>query len=208
VDKPKTVRANLIGQVFGRLTVVKFAGYYHWGNKQKHTQWYCKCSCGNPKLVGPVQGRALRRGRILGKTPSCGCARGHSKRALAGKNGFTLLWNTYLAGAKKRNLAFALSKSLFKDLTQKDCFYCGAKPSAIKTQGYSAEGRAHAAYVYNGIDRVDSKKGYYKTNVVTACRVCNRAKNSMSTAEFASWLERLFNNKAYKKVKSLARKGK
>lgn len=54
---------DLKGQTFGRLTVVKRAP-----NKKERACWWCRCSCGNPKLV-PVLGMHLRSGN----TKSCGC---------------------------------------------------------------------------------------------------------------------------------------
>lgn len=57
-------RDNLIGEHFGRLTVLKFYGT----NSCGHSLWECKCSCGN--LV-TVAGTNLKRGL----TTSCGCKR-------------------------------------------------------------------------------------------------------------------------------------
>lgn len=46
-------------------------------------------------------------------------------------------------------------------------------------------------FLYNGIDRVDSKKGYVAGNVVTCCRNCNQAKSDKSIDEFEEWAIRL-----------------
>lgn len=54
---------DLTGQKFGRLTVVKRAP-----NKGTHACWWCRCNCGNSKLI-PVIGTHLR----TGNTKSCGC---------------------------------------------------------------------------------------------------------------------------------------
>ena len=54
---------NLIGQKFGKLTVIKKAP-----NKNNRTAWYCKCDCGNPELI-IVQGKLLKNGSVK----SCGC---------------------------------------------------------------------------------------------------------------------------------------
>lgn len=55
---------NLIGNVFGKLTVFSFSG------KDKHGQllWLCKCECGNKSVK---VGKRL----LSGKTKSCGCSR-------------------------------------------------------------------------------------------------------------------------------------
>lgn len=56
-------KINLIGQQFGRLTVIEPAE-----NKGKRTQWLCKCECGNIKICLTD---SLRSGRCK----SCGCLR-------------------------------------------------------------------------------------------------------------------------------------
>lgn len=53
---------NLIGQKFGRLTVIKRAD----NDKYGHTQWLCQCECGNQKVIA---GSSLKKGL----TKSCGC---------------------------------------------------------------------------------------------------------------------------------------
>jgi hypothetical protein len=57
-------RVNLIGQVFGKLTVVADAG----ANSRRQSLWECLCSCGNKSVV---QGYSL----VSGNTKSCGCFR-------------------------------------------------------------------------------------------------------------------------------------
>jgi len=57
---------DLIGQRFGKLEVVNFAGV----NKFNKALWYCKCACGGEKIA---IGTTLRSGRII----SCGCLEGY-----------------------------------------------------------------------------------------------------------------------------------
>ena len=54
-------RVNLVGHVFGRLTVIRLLGTH----KNQH-YWKCECSCGG---VAEVPTRSLRNGN----TSSCGC---------------------------------------------------------------------------------------------------------------------------------------
>jgi AP2 domain len=62
------------GKVYGKLTVLRKSEKYPKG----HTQWFCKCECGN---TCNVQGRFLREG----STKSCGCIAKESARELASK---------------------------------------------------------------------------------------------------------------------------
>jgi hypothetical protein len=80
----------------------------------------------------------------------------------------------YQADAKKRGLEFLLDPRLFEDLVKDNCFYCGAAPTPI-----------------NGVDRVDNSLGYFLGNVVTACRMCNRAKDTHSKKHFEEWAVRV-----------------
>lgn len=57
---------NLVGQRFGRLVVVARGSSTVHPSGQRHTQWNCRCDCGNEALVAA---QSLRRG----VTQSCGC---------------------------------------------------------------------------------------------------------------------------------------
>lgn len=63
-------RNNLVGQTFGRLTVVKDDGTRTSGQAIK---WLCRCECGAYKHV---KGSHLKRGRVK----SCGCLNDELKR--------------------------------------------------------------------------------------------------------------------------------
>jgi hypothetical protein len=62
---------NLIGQQFGRLTVIAFS------HSDERAMWVCRCECGNEKLVASKLLTA-------GQTKSCGCLRGTHHQAAAG----------------------------------------------------------------------------------------------------------------------------
>jgi hypothetical protein len=57
-----SVFINLVGRVFGRLTVKKCAGQNKWG----HAMWFCVCACGTKYKA---LGQCLKRGDCS----SCGC---------------------------------------------------------------------------------------------------------------------------------------
>jgi hypothetical protein len=59
-------RLQLIGQTFGRLTVIGNAPNYVSPGGQRHSQWLCRCECGIEKIL---KGSDLRSGAIK----SCGC---------------------------------------------------------------------------------------------------------------------------------------
>lgn len=55
-------RIDLTGRVFGRLTVIEYAG----SDKKWQAFWRCRCECGNETVV-------LGRDMVRGHTLSCGC---------------------------------------------------------------------------------------------------------------------------------------
>lgn len=58
-------RLEIIGKVFGRLTVEKYVG----SNSHGQAVWECSCACGGRKNA---LGYLLKRGEVK----SCGCLRG------------------------------------------------------------------------------------------------------------------------------------
>ena len=77
------------------------------------------------------------------------------------------------AGAKNRNIEFCLTDIQVKDLLSKTCIYCG---------------KEHA----DGIDRVDSLKGYTIENCVPCCQYCNRMKSDYSLEFFKNHIKQIY----------------
>lgn len=59
-------KENLIGQKFGRLTVMDYAEDHIQKSGKHRTQWKCVCSCGNTVIVQSFNLKS-------GNTKSCGC---------------------------------------------------------------------------------------------------------------------------------------
>ena len=78
--------------------------------------------------------------------------------------------NIYKKNAKKRNIDFNLTKEDFYFLTQQKCHYCGDMKE------------------YNGIDRIDSNKGYELNNCVPCCEICNKMKLDYS---YDFWIDHM-----------------
>jgi hypothetical protein len=77
-----------IGQRYGRLTVIEFAG-----TKKKQSYWLCRCDCGTEKVIGssPLES---------GHTVSCGCKSREGSEAIHG-GAKTRLYNIWV-GMKQR----------------------------------------------------------------------------------------------------------
>lgn len=175
-------KINLIGKRFSRLVVIQEAE-----KRNNRICWRCRCDCGNEK---DIRGWALRGGG----TKSCGCLniekaikQGKSRAKPLGEASKRILYNNYYQAAKMKSMDFALSLDDFGSLTKQNCFYCGIPPQQI-VSGH----RLNGSYKYNGIDRIDSSKGYILGNVVSCCKYCNFAKHEMTQKEFFEWIIKVY----------------
>lgn len=170
---------EIIGKKFGRLTVLEYI--------DRNKGYLCECDCGNKTNA---RSWSLKTGRH----ESCGCL---AKEKLAKRNfkeGFISLkneiYNNYKKAAKRRGYDFTLSKNEFYNLLNGDCDYCGLEPHMI-WKGTKRTIIDISKFKYNGVDRVNNNEGYKIENVVSCCKFCNNAKNTMTTEEFFVWVNRV-----------------
>jgi hypothetical protein len=74
----------------------------------------------------------------------------------------------YKRSAETKQLEFTLTQENFMDIVILPCYYCGI----IQSKGF------------NGLDRLDSSKGYVMDNVVTCCEMCNMMKGCLGPTIF------------------------
>lgn len=160
-----------VGTKINNLTILEITGKRNTG---KRTKIMCKvrCDCGK-------EFETLIESVISGQTASCGCQRKKFINSAERKE-----YNNYRNSAKNRGFDFELTYEDFKEIIYEKCVYCGSDPAAIK-EVYGD------TVICNGIDRVDSSKGYKKGNVVPCCKTCNQAKNCMDLSDFLNWIRRL-----------------
>lgn len=172
---------RMVGQKFGRLTVIQREGINKWGA----ITWLCECECGN---------RVVKRGDSLrsDRTKSCGCfQRERSSEANSlpvGEGAFNQILTVMKYRAKRQKHEWQLTKEQACVLLQQPCYYCGTEPN----QGSRLSSTHNGAFIYNGLDRVDNSKGYIIDNVVSCCKICNVAKNTQTLEEFKAWLRRAY----------------
>ena len=155
--------------------------------EKKNKFWRVRCDCGTEKWI--VQGSLIYK-----KSLSCGCLRGElAKQKFTGvakttnpKTHITEIYLQYRADARRRNLEFNLTRDQCEKYLVDKCYYCGTLPTRIR----SKRRIVHSIKV-NGIDRVDSSKGYHIDNCVTACIFCNSAKRDRTLEEFQFWIQQL-----------------
>lgn len=174
---------DLTGKRFGKWTVISKAGYRHKADSKRICEWLCECSCGS---VSRISTASLNNGT----TKSCG------KCISELEAGLKYIFVRYKSEAKSKNREFSISFEQFKHLIQSNYAYCAAPPSNKKKLKRKLLGHV----VYNGIDRVDSNRGYNLINCVSCCYSCNIAKSDMTQSEFFEWVltvaKQIANNKA------------
>lgn len=95
-------------------------------------------------------------------------------------------------GSKKYK-EWNLTLSEFSELIHQPCHYCGAEPSTNNMwNNGAARVTANEVVKINGIDRIDSSKGYSMNNCVPCCHICNRMKSDLTTEEFLEHIKLLY----------------
>lgn len=164
-------RETFIGKRFGRLVVISLV-------PENAKKCICKCDCG--KEISTYFNN-LQQGSVK----SCGCLRiyRHPERNV----GLRKLYYRYSFRSRRvHKEEISISLEDFKRLTSDNCHYCGSAPSIVMKSTSK-----HSAYVYNGLDRVDSKIGYRLNNVVPCCEMCNRMKLDYGVDEFLSQINKI-----------------
>lgn len=181
-----TIRKDLSGQKFGKLTVLRFDD-----TRIDRVYYYCLCECGTEKSI-------LAQNFVSGKVNSCGCLRianiTSKKRT-----------DPILVTARKvwlNRYSDGCSFETFFKLSQQPCYYCG-KELSNHARAYtgnhpvikrSPDWAERCQWDYNGLDRIDSNKPHLEDNIVPCCKFCNQAKNNMTVEEFKNWIKQVYNN--------------
>lgn len=197
MPKPKSLKVgDVVAQ--GNLEVLETKTVQEKDTKRGYSKVRCKF-CGS---------ETWKRNNILKRkrTFSCGCRKQDSStwirkgalnihwRLPPGEASFNNLLYQYKHSAERRGHLFELDEEFFRKITQQNCYYCKSEPNQIK----KGQGKTSGDYVYNGIDRIDSTKGYTPTNVVPCCFICNNMKGKMNEKDFYRHIEKILKNKMEK----------
>ena len=193
------------GEKYGRITLLEFAGMSPSG---QGAMYNVRCDCGTEKqnyLIGN-----LRRKRS--PIRSCGCINieVHSGPQLSRRdyaeytkrNCYSLFKYSWKRISKKSGKAsdfWALEQ--WYSLASSPCHYCGRVDVRNIAKARVAEGGYYSKYPaeevarydlsVNGVDRLNSEKGYLFDNCVSCCGQCNRAKLDYTEEEFLEMVSRI-----------------
>ncbi len=184
ITRLNNIKLKMIGKKFHKLTIIDFAYI-----KQSNSHWKCKCECGKECIMPAYSLKS-------NNTTSCGCYR--ILKSKPGESGLKRLYNIYIykTGAKRNKRKFECTLEEFKEITSKNCIYCGTEPLATLTTRNTKDIklRAYTTYRYNGIDRIDNNRGYEKDNIVPCCKWCNITKRERTMEEFKDHIIRMYNH--------------
>ena len=180
---------DLTGKRFGKLQVIKQISER--GNRGQ-IRWECLCDCGNKHITS---GESIRSG----KSKSCGCLRKEAPPNKIKDRKLAMWKQLYNSTVIKRNKKWGIKGDLSLDdfifFSKEPCYYCGLENSnlAQDRRGWNKNKQiSDTKLKFNGIDRIDSSKGYWSDNVVTCCKYCNTAKNTMSEKDFYKFIQRIY----------------
>lgn len=152
-----------------------------------NSTWKCKCKCG--EIFKARTNTIEKRKGCRSCTASIVSAKKNKKYNHFGY--VNRLFKEYRDGAIKRGLSFEIGFDYFYNTIQGNCKYCNEPPKICKNKYTRKTGEP---FERNGIDRIDSSKGYTEENTCTCCSKCNYAKHEMTLKEFKKWIVKLYKN--------------
>lgn len=138
----------------------------------------CTCSCGEEIKL---RADTFRSGNF-NNCPKCGI--------WSTFDSLSHFYSEYKNSSKDRKLEFKLTKEDVGNVINKNCHYCNKLPE----ERFIKKGKKIKKIIRNGIDRIDSSKGYIKGNILPCCYQCNIAKSNLSYLEFLLLIKSIYNN--------------
>lgn len=185
------------GEKYGKLTVISYSHTSYQNKRNRpHRYWLCQCDCGETICIPPYRFKE-KRGTVL----SCGQCTDHGNRKFSKEESTYQQQYSYHSKTCNNEKHGYLEFEKWKELVSENCITCGASPQ-LKTSTCGAP-----VYI-NGIDRIDSNKGYTLDNVQPMCTQCNRAKWTYSTEEFIEHCNRVVQFSNTKKNKEETTSGR
>ena len=91
----------------------------------------------------------------------------------------------YVKSAQSKSLQFELEEFEYDVISSQECYVCGKKNTTTH---------------FNGLDRIDSNKGYNESNVHPCCANCNYMKNNYTYKDFMDKCIMIYNHNKIENV--------
>lgn len=191
---------NRLYKKYGRLLVIEKLENSN-GKKNNGGKWLCKCDCGNKLQLN---------GYRLHTTKSCGCLikEGRVTAGIKLRKYEQITINSeyrmYKNSCRCRNLV-PLPKANWTKIVFLPCRYCNQiyERNFAKSKRYikrwstslTSEIIKKCGIKMNGIDRLNSSKGYTLKNIFPCCSMCNYMKLDFTEKEFLTQIKLIYKNK-------------
>lgn len=183
---------KLIGQKFGRLTVVERIEPRKAANGANLYLWQCVCSCG--KTVE-------RRRKNLNQNSSCGCytTERNKNNAFLGFGGISGGYiSPIIHRCKRLNREYAVSTEYLWNLFLSQGRRCALSGIELtfdpeSSNKYKKDWKKQTA----SLDRIDSNQGYTEGNVRWVHKDLNKMRMDMSDEEFIGWCKLIVDHKSH-----------
>jgi len=200
MHKQKVDIESFIGYKVGKIEVIKFKDSIF---KIKYNRYdyifICKCECGN-------ECEFIYRNLITKQTKKNNslCCNECKKKKMIGNTvnikyetdleaHVGIVYSNYKSRAKKKKIDFLINFEDFKKLLLQACHYCGQEPKNIRIDRTKSK-KGLSRECLNGLDRIDSEKGYIHSNIYPCCEDCNKAKRNLSEKQFLQLIKSIYEN--------------
>ncbi len=170
------------------------------GKKNRGGLWKALCDCGKEKQVKGHDFKPTRGPQ------SCGCAvleqiaQGGKTRRRYGESTINIAYACHKYNAEEDGRQ-PLERADWDKIVFRPCYYCGGKDVKNKAHHFvkkntflhlSTEELDRFKVEMNGVDRVDSTKGYELENCLPCCGMCNKMKNSYPQQLFIDRVKQVY----------------
>ena len=177
-----------IGLIKGNQEIIEFINYL----KNGRHLYKIKCNyCGNQYESTIENFRDIKKSGKACKKCSNEQNREYSLMSMSDSQ-IGLKYSDYKSRAKYKKWDFSLSKEEFKYLIFSNCHYCNQEPNKCKLDRVKGKREREESFLSNGIDRIDSDKGYVLENCLPCCEDCNKAKRNLSYEQFLDLVKRIY----------------
>lgn len=177
---PSKKRKDLIGNIYGHLTVISFVEQKNDG----HQYWQCKCDCGNETVV--------KQSHLTGHTiRSCGCVHRYIQEKHPHWTGIGKISGTYIhqvhQSASKRGLSVLVTKEQMWQKFLDQNGKCALTGVELKFDSNNSIRDGNAS-----LDRIDSSKDYSLDNIQWVHKIVNVMKQDLKESEFFEWCKLVY----------------